>query len=260
VTSLDRSLLFGAGLPLILAIVFVADRKGVFRHDVFPSAWRKRAALLLLVLVLVLTALLPAAAGGRPADVSTLSFSRVLAVQGLLAGFLLGWWLLSGRPPLASFLGLHSRRPVAEAGAGVALGLIGWTLTLVVGLAAALIFHVLNYEPHRAVPPLVSWLAARPAAQRGLLVLTAMTLEEFHFRSFLQRRLGAVPASIFFLLAHAGYGEPFFFVGLLAITTVLAVAFAKTGNAVASILAHGTFDAIQLFIFLPVALKLLEGS
>ena len=259
-TSLDRSLLFGAGLPLVLAIVIVADRKGAFRRDAFPSAFRKRVALLLLVLVLVVTALLPAASGGHATDVSTLRFSRVLAVQAILAGFLLGWWLLSGRPPLASFLGLDTRRPVAEAGAGIALGLIGWTLTIVVGLAAALLFHVLDYDPHRAIPPLVAWLAARPAAQRGLLVLMAMTLEEFHFRSFLQRRLGAVPASIFFLLAHAGYGEPFFFVGLLAITTVLAVAFAKTGNAVASILAHGTFDAIQLFIFLPVALKLLAGS
>ncbi|MCM3874883.1 MAG: CPBP family intramembrane metalloprotease, partial [Thermoanaerobaculia bacterium] len=100
----------------------------------------------------------------------------------------------------------------------------------------------------------------RPAAQRGLLVLLAMTLEEFHFRAFLQRRLGVVPASILFLLAHAGYGEPFFFVGLLAITTVLAAAFHRTGNAVASIFAHGTFDAVQLFIFLPAALKLIAGS
>ena len=259
-TALDRSLLFGAGLPLVLAIVFVADRKGAFRRDAFPSPWRKRAALLLLVLVLIATALLPAAAGGRGPDVSTLRFSQVFAVQALLAGFLLGWWLLSGRPPLRSFLGLDSERPLAEAGAGVALGLIGWTLTIVVGVAAALIFHVFEYDPHRTVPPLVGWLASRPAAQRGLLVLLAMTLEEFHFRSFLQRRLGAVPASILFLLAHAGYGEPFFFVGLLAITTVLAVAFKRTGNAVASIFAHGTFDAVQLFIFLPAALKLIAGS
>ena len=87
-----------------------------------------------------------------------------------------------------------------------------------------------------------------------------MTLEEFHFRAFLQRRLGAVPASILFLLAHAGYGEPFFFVGLLAITSVLAIAFARTGSVVAPMLAHGTFDAVQLFIFLPAALKFLQGS
>ncbi len=259
-TSLDRSLLFGAGLPLVLAIVVVADRRGAFRHDAFPSRWRKRAALVLLVLVLIATTLLPAAAGGRAPDVSTLRFSQVFALQALLAGFLLGWWLLSGRPPARSFLGLDSKRPLQEAGAGVALGLIGWTLTIVVGVSAAVLFHALDYEPHRTVPPLVGWLASRPAAQRGLLVLLAMTLEEFHFRAFLQRRLGAVPASILFLLAHAGYGEPFFFVGLLAITTVLAVAFRRTGNAVASIFAHGTFDAVQLFIFLPAALKLIAGS
>jgi membrane protease YdiL (CAAX protease family) len=260
VTSLDKALLFGAGLPLVFAIVFVADRKGAFRRDAFAAPWRKRVALLLLALVLVATTLLPAASPGHAPDVSRLRFSQVFAVQGLLAGFLLGWWLLSGRPPLASFLGLDTKRPLAEAGAGVALGLVGWTLTLIVGVAAALLLSAFDYDPHRTVPPLVAWLVARPAAQRGLLVLMAMTLEEFHFRAFLQRRLGAVPASIFFVLAHAGYGEPFLFVGLLAITVVLAVAFAKTGNAVASILAHGTFDAIQLFIFLPAALKLLAGN
>ena len=60
-----------------------------------------------------------------------------------------------------------------------------------------------------------------------------------------------------FLLAHAGYGEPFFFVGLLAITAVLAAAFGRTGAIWAPALAHGTFNAVQLFIFLPEAAKLL---
>lgn len=259
-TSFDRSLLLGAGLPLIFAIVFVADRKGAFRRDAFPSPLRKRAALCLLVLVLIATALLPAAASGRAPDVSTLRFSQVFSVQAILAGFLLGWWLLSGRPPLRSFVGLDSTRPLAEAGAGFALGLIGWTLTIVVGVAVAGLFQLLHYDPHRAIPPLIGWIAGRPVTQRAALVLAAMTVEEFHFRAFLQRRLGAVPASILFLLAHAGYGEPFFFVGLLAITTVLAVAFSRTGNAVASIVAHGTFDAVQVFIFLPAALRLMSGN
>ncbi len=181
-------------------------------------------------------------------------------MQGILAVFLASWWLLSGRPPLRRFLALESKRPGAEAAAGVALGLIGWTLTIVVAGVAAVVLSLLDVQEQRAVPPLVGWLAGRPAIERLLIVLSAMTLEEFHFRAFLQRRLGAVPASILFLLAHAGYGEPFFFVGLLAITSVLAVAFARTGSVVAPIAAHGTFDAIQLFIFLPAALRFLKGG
>ena len=259
-TTFDRNLLFGAGLPLLLGIVLLADRKGAFKGDAFSSPGRKRLALAWLYVFLVATTLLPAAAAGRPPDVSTLKISQVFLVQGLLAAFLAGWWLLSGRPPLKRFLGLDSARPAAEAAAGVALGLIGWTLTLVVSLMAAVALGLLDFESPRAIPPLVGWLAGRPGIERLLIVLTAMTLEEFHFRSFLQRRLGAVPASILFLLAHAGYGEPFFFVGLLAITGVHAVAFARTGNAVASIAAHGTFDAVQLFIFLPAALKFLKGG
>jgi len=260
VTLFQRNLLFGAGLPLLLGVVWVADRRGAFRRDVFPSPWRKRAALALLVVVLSATTLLPAAAGGRPPDVSTLRISQVFLVQGVLAGFLSLWWLLSGRPPLRGFLALESAHPGRDAAAGVALGLTGWTLTIVVSVVAAVFLKVLDVNEQRAVPPLVAWLAGRPAVERLLIVVSAMTLEEFHFRAFLQRRLGAVPASILFLLAHAGYGEPFFFVGLLAITAVLAVAFARTGSVVAPMFAHGTFDAVQLFIFLPAALKFLQGS
>jgi membrane protease YdiL (CAAX protease family) len=260
VTPSSLQFLFAAGLPLLVAIVWMADRKGAFRHDAFPTPWRKRAALALLAVLLVATTLLPAAAGGRTPDVSTLRISQVFVLQGLLAAFLAAWWLLSGRPPLRKFLALESARPGAEAAAGVALGLIGWTLTIVVSLVTAVFLGLLDLNQTRAVPPLVGWLASRPGSERLLIVLAAMTLEEFHFRAFLQRRLGAVPASILFLLAHAGYGEPLFFVGLLAITSVIAVAFQRTGSVIAPMLAHGTFDAVQLFIFLPAALKFLQGN
>ena len=102
------------------------------------------------------------------------------------------------------------------------------------------------------------WLVMLPVGKRLLIVLSAMTIEEFQFRAFLQRRLGAVPASVLFLLSHGGYGEPYFFVGLVAITTVLAIAFEKTKSIYAPMLAHGTFDAVQLFVFLPLVLKLVS--
>ena len=250
-------LLLLAGIPLVFAIVAVADRKGLFGADAFPTPFRKRVALVLLAFVLCATVLLPAV-GSREVEPETIRFVQVFSGQALLALFLVAWWVLAGRPRVASFLALDAPNKAREVGAGICLGLIGWTLTLVVGMAVAYALAFFGASGPRGIPPLVRWIAALPPGKRLLIVASAMTIEEFQFRAFLQRRLGAGPASILCLLSHAGSGEPYFFVGLVAITAVLAAAFAKTGSAIAPILAHGTFDAVQLFVFLPLALKLLE--
>src|SRR5262249_36478019 len=137
--SLRRSdlLLFGLGIPLVVILVALADRKRLFAVDAFPTPFRKRVALALLALVLCATVLLPAAAGATAVDTKSLRFVQVFSGQALLAAFLLAWWLLAGRPRLADFLALRSQRPLLDAGTGVCLGLIGWTLTVVVGLAFA---------------------------------------------------------------------------------------------------------------------------
>src|SRR5450759_1317242 len=44
-TQLQLGLLVGAGLPLLVAIVLVADRRGFFRLDGFPTPLRRRTAL-----------------------------------------------------------------------------------------------------------------------------------------------------------------------------------------------------------------------
>ncbi|MEO6324409.1 MAG: CPBP family intramembrane glutamic endopeptidase [Thermoanaerobaculia bacterium] len=259
-TSFQLILLFGAGVPLLVTAVMLADRKGAFSKDRFPSSLRKRVALGVLVLVLAATVLLPTASGGSSdVDPSGLSFLQVFAGQGLLVLFLLAWWLMAGRPPLLDFLALRTARPFSEAGAGICLGLIGWTLTLLVGIVIAVVLGLAGVKAPQSIPPLVRWIAALSWQKRALIVLCAMTVEEFHFRAFLQTRFGPIVASIFFLLAHGGYGEPLFLLGLTAITAVLSTAFRKTGATVASIFAHGTFDAIQLFVVLPWALKMLSS-
>lgn len=255
-TGRDLGILFGAGLPLLVALVGIAEWKGAFRNDRFPSPVGKVTALGLLFLLLVASVLLPAAADGTAVDTSSLSFSGIFGFQLLLLAFLALWWLLAGRPPLLDFLGLRSRRPLLEAGAGICLGVIGWALTFVFAVAAYVVMTLLDLPTPRGAPPLVTWLAGLAAWQRGLVVLSAMTVEELYFRAFLQKRLGAVAASLLFLLAHGGYGEPFLFVGLAAITTVLAAAYAYTKSTVAPIVAHGVFNAIQLFVIIPWALKL----
>jgi membrane protease YdiL (CAAX protease family) len=258
-TRLQTGLFLGAGLPILLAIVALAARRGAFGADAFPTPFRRRAALGLLVLQLAVTVLLPAIAGSRTPDLSKARFSQALVSQGSLAAFLVLWWLLSGRPSPTDFLRLRSRRPAAEAAEGVGLGLAGWVLTLFVGAAAGILGRAAGLPVPDTVPPLVRWVASLSALEKLALVALAMTFEEFFFRAFLQARFGPLAASIVFILAHSGYGEPFFFVGLIAITTVLAEAFRRTGSTIAPIVAHGTFNAIQLFVVLPLVLKALDA-
>ena len=84
-----------------------------------------------------------------------------------------------------------------------------------------------------------------------------MTVEEFFFRSFLQKRIGLVASTILFALAHFTYGNPMMLIGVTMISLVIAVTFYRTRNVVPGIIAHGVFDAIQLFVIVPAFVKLL---
>jgi len=257
--TVDLFLLLGVALPIVAAIVVVAARKGVFRRDAFPTERRRVGALVALGVTLAATTILPAFSLGRPIDPARLSLPSILALQQLLALFLLCWWLLSGRPPLREFLCLATPEPARQVRAGIVIGLAGWGMTVAAGLVVLGVLRFAGLDEVRPIPPLVRWLASQPLASRLVLVAAAMTVEEVFFRSFLQRRLGASAASILFLVSHGGYGDPLFFVGLLAITVVLSVTFEKTGSVVAPMVAHGVFDAVQLLLILPSAVRLIPG-
>jgi membrane protease YdiL (CAAX protease family) len=92
-------------------------------------------------------------------------------------------------------------------------------------------------------------------SRKILIVLSAMTIEEAFFRGWLQKRVGLVASTILFAVGHAGYGQPFMLVGVLVISLVIGYTFYRTKNLVPCIVAHGVFDAIQLFVIVPVALK-----
>jgi membrane protease YdiL (CAAX protease family) len=255
----DLFLLLGVALPIVAAIVVVAGRKGAFQRDAFPDGRRRSMALVALGVTLAATTILPAFSLGRPIDPARLSLPSILALQQLLSVFLLSWWLLSGRPPLKEFLALSTPDPGRQARVGLVVGLAGWGLTVAAGLIVLGVLRFAGLEEVRPIPPLVRWLASQPLGSRLVLIAAAMTVEEVFFRSFLQRRLGAVPASILFLVSHGGYGDPLFFVGLLAITAILSATFEKTGSVVAPMVAHGVFDAVQLLLILPSAVRLIPG-
>ena len=255
----DFFLLLGVGLPVVAAIVVVAGRKGAFRRDPFPSERRRAAALVALGVTLAATTILPAFSLGRPIDPARLSLPEILALQQLLALFLVGWWLLAGRPPAGAFLALDAPSPRREVVTGVVVGLAGWGLTVASGLVVLGGLRLAGLEEVRPIPPLVRWLASQPFGSRLVLVAAAMTVEEAFFRSFLQRRLGASAASILFVVSHGGYGDPLYFVGLLAITAILSATFEKTGSVVAPMIAHGVYDGVQLLVILPSAVRAIPG-
>src|SRR4029078_2651201 len=107
--------------------------------------------------------------------------------------FLVVWWLLTGRPPLREFLTLRRGDNGEMVMVGLAVGVGGWIFTLV---AAALIVLILNapglMRKPQQPPPMIAWMAALPLWKKGLVVLSAMTVEEAFFRGFLQKRIGLI--------------------------------------------------------------------
>lgn len=256
-TVLETLLLLGIAPLLILAIVLVAEVRGAFRRDALADPLRKALALGLLYTLLVVLVILPAAgAVSGPVDVSQISFWQVFNLHFLMVLFLACWWALAGAPDPRVFLGLAGGGRLRALKLGVRAGLLGWGLTLVTGVASQLLVRLLGNDEDSSMPPLVGWIAALAPWQKVLVVLSAMTVEEVLFRGFLQPRVGAASATILFLLVHSGYGDPLYLVGLLPISIVLASLYEETQGTLAPMVAHGVFDAIQLFVVLPLATRI----
>jgi membrane protease YdiL (CAAX protease family) len=164
---------------------------------------------------------------------------------------------------VARFLRLSSDRPAADLTAGIFVGAAGWLLTiLIAALFVGLWFFVKGTPPGGGVSgsagtkvaPLIVWLVSQPAAVKIAIVISAMVVEELFFRAFLQSRVGPLAATLMFTAAHGAYGQPFVLVGILVISTVLSAALVLYRNVLPCIVAHGVFDAIQLFVVIPLLL------
>ena len=258
--------LLGIG-SLGVAIAFAQARtRAVFAEDGFRTAGRRAAAMSLLALVLLLTVAVPFSTGlaGAEPDVKNLSLVSLFAVHAILLLFLIGYYVLSGRRSPADFLALSSPRPAADLSVGVLIGALGWVLTVaaaMVGIGVWLALRAKSAAPPAPseVAPTILWILGRPLWVRILIVITAMVVEELFFRSFLQTRVGPVAATLMFTAAHGVYGQPLFLVGILVISAVLSVTFALYKNVLPCIVAHGTFDAIQMFVVIPLVVKPLTG-
>jgi membrane protease YdiL (CAAX protease family) len=247
-------------LVVWLAIVFLNERHGLLSCDRFPSPIAKWFAYAWLGGFLVLLAALvtgSALTTVTPKQLQGMPFYSLFMMHGILILFLVGWWILSGIPPLREFLNIRHERPSEVLAIGVSFGVGGWIITIITALLAVLLLRAVGVLENPPDPPaMIGWMANLAWWKKATIVLSAMTIEEFFFRSFLQKRVGLVASTILFALAHFTYGNPLLLIGVTVVSIVIGIAFHRTKNVLPGIIAHGVFDAIQLFVIVPFAVKM----
>jgi membrane protease YdiL (CAAX protease family) len=254
----------GFVLLVWVAIVVLNERHGLLSCDRFPTAGAKWFAYVWLGAFLVVLAVLVTASALTPVtskQLATTPFYSLFLMHLILVVFLVGWWLASGLPPLREFFNIRHERPAEVVAIGLSVGVGGWIFTIVMALLATLVLRGVGVLEEAPEPPaMIAWMAALAVWKKALIILSAMTVEELFFRSFLQKRVGLVASTLLFALAHFTYGNPLLLIGVTMISLVIGVAFYRTKNVVPGIIAHGVFDAIQLFVIVPFAFRMMGAG
>jgi membrane protease YdiL (CAAX protease family) len=244
-----------------LAIVYLNERHNLLSCDRFPSAAAKWFSYLWLGGFMVLLAMLvtgSALAPATPKQLESMPFYGLFMLHAVLVIFLIGWWLATGRPGMREFLNIRHERPAEVVAIGISVGVGGWAITILTALLVALILQSTGVIQAPAEPPaMIGWMAALPIWKKGLIILSAMTVEEAFFRSFLQKRIGLVASTVLFSLAHFTYGNPLLLIGVTTVSIIIGITFYRTKNVVPGVIAHGVFDAIQLFVIIPIAVRMM---
>jgi membrane protease YdiL (CAAX protease family) len=254
-------------IPLSVAVVVWAviirldlERGLLQAVDRFPSPLHRWVAYAWLLIFLIFLTFVVAVSSMHIATKEQLArtpFYQLFALHAILAIFLIVWWLLSGRPNVFAYLNIQRKNLGTAILTGFAIGFGGWVITLLFGLIVALLLNAAGLMPKGTpTPPMIGWLAALPAWKKLMVVLSAATIEEAFFRGWLQKRVGLLASTILFALAHAGFGQPFLLVGVCIISLVIGATFYRTKNLIPGVIAHGIFDAIQLFVTIPLVLNL----
>lgn len=250
-----------------LAVDVLCARRGLLPPG-FADLWRRVGGGIAVAGILWIGVFLPLGQLGlEPAEEITnvpvwqLFFLHLLLLAALGAWFGLGFGNQPrpGRVFVQQFGFVTTNLP-GELGLGVVLGLVAWVVVLLALLATGLVIYfvggdkALPQEP----PALVPWIAGLPVVVRLLVSLSAGVVEETFFRGFLQPRTGIALSTGFFVLAHLSYGQPIMLVGITLLSLIYAFITRWRQTIWPAIAAHALFDAVQLVVVIPAALRLLE--
>jgi membrane protease YdiL (CAAX protease family) len=275
--------------PAVLALltVLLFDQMS-WRRGLRPPAWvggarpgvgswtlpmlRRGLALTSLWAVLWIGVFSPLAALGQDSelDLSAVTTPQLFLLHFLFVLGLMIWYVLgfAGMPGFGSGgtngwiaqLGFRAPSVWREIGIGLVAGVGAWVVVLVILMTVGLVVwwsggaDLLPTEP----PAIVPWIAALPVAVRLLVSLSAGVVEETFFRGFLQPRVGLLISSALFVLAHASYEQPLMLVGITLLSLVYGALVIWRQTIWPAIAAHTLFDAMQLLLIIPWALRLLK--
>jgi len=243
-----------------LIIVVLNERYGLLSSDHFSSPVMKWIAYVWLAIFFgVLTILIVTSSlhVPTPRELAKVPFYSLFLLHAILVAFLVGWWFLTRRPRIDEFLNIRTERTGEAVMTGFAVGVGGWIVTILLALVIALILTAAGVIPKNPQPsPMIGWMASLPLWKKATIVLSAMTIEEAFFRGWLQKRVGLLASTILFALAHSGLGQPLLLIGVFIISLIIGFTFYRTKNLIPGVIAHGIFDAVQLFVIIPVVFKM----
>ncbi len=274
-------------MPALAALILAAgaaaavDRLGA-RRGLDPPGFRDPQRRLLagwgLAFVLYLGVFYPAMTFDQPREVdfAQVGTLQIFFFQLLLLGFLAAWCGLGfagastgdGEEARSSSrqwihaLGLRARRVDTELSVGLAWGLVGWLAVISVALALGLVVAEIGAEGALGMEPAeqIVWLASLPVGLRLAVSLAAGVVEELFFRGFLQPRIGIGASTVLFVAAHSGYGQLFMLFGISLLSLFYAWLVRWRRSVWAAMAAHFLFDAIQLLVIIPAALRAYEQT
>jgi membrane protease YdiL (CAAX protease family) len=257
----------------------------------FRLPWRRALGVLAVAFILGVGVFAPLGALGlglQP-DLTNIRAPQLFQLHFLMIAAMAVWFLLgfAVRPePLPDLAGTFGEEPVLpaapppriflgrrfleqfgflapnvpkEIGLGLALGLGAWLAVLMILMAIGLTLYALGGEKAmpQETPAVVPFIAGLPILVRLLISLSAGVVEETFFRGFLQPRIGIALSTAFFALAHLSYGQPFMLVGITLLSLIYALIVRWRQSVWAAIAAHTLFDAIQLLVVVPAALRMI---
>src|SRR5256885_724008 len=118
---------------LWVVLIYLNERYHLFSVDQFSSTATKWIAYVWLGLFLFLLTFLIVGSSRHPPtakDLAKVPFYSLFTLHAILLTFLVGWWLLTRRPPLGTFLNIPRERAGEAIMTGFAVGVGGWILTI----------------------------------------------------------------------------------------------------------------------------------